>query len=104
MQTNRTMILRALTLLIVGASIALGGARALAQQMPPDELIEGIVFADGGISLDEAIARVQRQFNARVVRAEVKESSGRVYYVLRLLSEEGRVWTVRVDAATGRVQ
>lgn len=55
------------------------------------------------ISVDQAIAQVERRYNARVVRAEQAEFNGRRIYVMRLLSEEGRVWTVRVDAETGGV-
>lgn len=58
-----------------------------------------------GVSMDEAIDRAQRRYRARVVRAERSESGGRVVYVLRLLSDEdGRVFTVRVDAQTGAMQ
>jgi len=58
-----------------------------------------------GMSLDEAVDRAQKRYKARVVRAETSESGGRIVYVLRLLSEEdGRVWTVRVDAQTGQMQ
>jgi hypothetical protein len=56
-----------------------------------------------GISVDQAIEIAERRYRARVVRAESKEQQGRRVYVLRLLSEEGRVWTVRVDAETGSV-
>ncbi|MBK7250337.1 MAG: PepSY domain-containing protein [Gammaproteobacteria bacterium] len=45
---------------------------------------------------------MERQFGARVVRAETREDRGRTVYVLRLLSPDGRVWTVRVDAQSGR--
>jgi hypothetical protein len=59
----------------------------------------------GGLSMDEAIDRAQKRFRARVVRAEQVERGGRVVYVLRLLSEEdGRVFTVRVDARSGDMQ
>lgn len=57
--------------------------------------------AQSGISKDQAIEEAQRRYKARVVRAEVSEANGRRVYVLRLLSDEGRVWTVRVDAETG---
>ena len=59
--------------------------------------------AAANISMDEAIAMVERRYQARVVRAESDERNGRRVYVLRLLSDDGRVWTVRVDAATGSV-
>lgn len=55
-----------------------------------------------GISLDEAVDRAQRRYNARVVRAETREDGGRRVHVLRLLSDDSRVWTVRVDASTGQ--
>jgi uncharacterized membrane protein YkoI len=53
------------------------------------------------ISLDQAVAMAERRFNARVVRAEQRESGDRLVYVLRLLNDSGRVWTVKVDATTG---
>jgi uncharacterized membrane protein YkoI len=60
------------------------------------------IFRDG-ISLDEAVSRAEAQFNARVVRAEADERDGRVIYKLRLLSDDGRVFTVRVDAQSGAI-
>ncbi len=61
-------------------------------------------LAERRISMDEAVDLAQRRYNARVVRAEVAERDGRRVYVLRLLSEDGRVFNVRVDAATGSIQ
>jgi hypothetical protein len=57
-----------------------------------------------GISLDEAVSRAERQYRARVVRTDVQDEDGRKVYVLKLLSEDGRVFTVRIDAATGRMR
>lgn len=64
----------------------------------------GVVLASvrDGISLDEAVSRAERQYRARVVRTDVQDEDGRKVYVLKLLSEDGRVFTVRIDAATGR--
>lgn len=56
------------------------------------------------ISLDEAVRRAESQFRARVVRTDVQDEDGRTVYVLKLLSEDGRVITVRIDAATGRMR
>jgi len=36
-----------------------------------------------------------------VVKANVVQEDGRCVYELRLLSDEGRVWTVRVDSRSG---
>ena len=54
-----------------------------------------------GFSLDEAIESTERRHKARVVKANVVQDGGRCVYELRLLSDEGRVWTVRVDSRTG---
>jgi uncharacterized membrane protein YkoI len=57
----------------------------------------------GALTLDQAIEVAEKRFHARVVRAGVEESNGQRIYVLRLVSEQGRVWTVRVDAQSGSV-
>jgi hypothetical protein len=43
----------------------------------------------------------EQHFKARVVRAEADHSGEHPVYVLRMLNERGRVWTVRVDASNG---
>ena len=57
-----------------------------------------------GISLDEAVSRAESQYHARVVRTDVVDEDGRKVYVLKLLSDNGRVFTVRFDANTGRMR
>lgn len=59
-------------------------------------------YADRTISLDEAVARAERKYQARAVRAEEKQHGDRIEYRIRLLAEDGRVFEVRVDAASGR--
>ncbi len=60
------------------------------------------VFADRAISLDEAVARAERRYQARAVRAEEKRHGDRIEYRIRLLGDDGRVFEVRVDAESGR--
>jgi hypothetical protein len=67
----------------------------------PSPLVETL---RDGISLDEAVRRAEAQYRARVVRTDVQDEDGRKVYVLKLLSEDGRVVTVRIDAATGRMR
>src|SRR3954464_7651969 len=55
-----------------------------------------------GVTLDEAVRMAEAQYHARVVRTDVQDEDGRKVYVLKLLSDNGRVITVRVDAASGR--
>jgi uncharacterized membrane protein YkoI len=58
--------------------------------------------AERAISLDEAVARAERRHKARAVRAEERRHGDRIEYRIRLLGDDGRVFEVRVDAATGR--
>ena len=59
-------------------------------------------MADRAISLDEAVARAERRYDARVVRAEEKQHGDRIEYRIRLLGADGRVFEVRIDAESGR--
>jgi uncharacterized membrane protein YkoI len=54
-----------------------------------------------GMSMDQAIENAERRYKARVVKASVDNGNDRCVYVLRLLSDDGRVWTVRVDSKSG---
>lgn len=59
-------------------------------------------MSERALSLDEAVARAERRYKARAVRAEEKSHGDRIEYRIRLLAEDGRVFDVRIDAATGR--
>jgi hypothetical protein len=90
--------------LIAGlAAAVLWAGHAVAQPVPMQGQALPLQARQGGMSLDQAIELAERRFRARVVRANVEESGGQRIYVLRLLSEQGRVWTVRVDAASGSI-
>ncbi len=54
----------------------------------------------GGISLDQAVSMAERRYGARAVRAERAGDN----YRIRLLSPDGRVFNVTVDAATGEIR
>jgi uncharacterized membrane protein YkoI len=56
-----------------------------------------------GVSLDQAIQMVQSHYRAKVIKADVGSNDGKRVYLLRVLSPEGRVFAVRVDAETGRM-
>ena len=60
------------------------------------------VAAERALTLDQAVAQAERRYKARAVRAEEKRRGDRIEYRIRLLGEDGRVFEVRVDAATGR--
>lgn len=103
---NRPMKPHIVILLLVGGlaspvASGLDGGEAIRAglgQAPPAE-----AHAEG-LSLDAAVARAEKQYNARVVRAEEKRSGERRVYQIRLLSSDGRVFDVTVDAETGRME
>ena len=90
-----------LTLLALAACSAHAGDRETTATRAPGA--GRIVLADSGISLDQAVSMVEKRFNARVVKTETRNEGNRKVYVLRLLNDAGRVWTVKVDAASGSV-
>ena len=98
----------AVTLILGFASVsvearALPGSSASGSSEPAPR--GAFAMAHDGITLDEAVSRAERQYKARVVRAEVQDEDGRKVYVLKLYkSEDGLVFTVRIDAATGRMR
>ena len=64
----------------------------------------GRTVASAAVSMDQAVKMVEQRYRARVVKAEAQKDNGRTVYVLRLLNDSGKVWTVRVDATDGSVQ
>lgn len=68
----------------------------------------GILAASGvqvyaQISVDQAVAKVQREVGGRVLSADSESRDGRVRYRVKLLLPDGRVKIVYVDAASGQV-
>ena len=63
----------------------------------------GATTLQSGMSLEQAVAMVQARHNATVMRANTVQEDGRTVHYIRLMSaDRARVWTVRVDAATGQ--
>ena len=101
MKAVRTSLLAAVALVL-----SAGGAAVLAQNAPPPAP-RPAAHPDAPprprISMDQAVRLAQHRFRARVVRAETQTQGGRTIYVLRMLDYAGRVFAVRVDAATGAI-
>lgn len=55
-------------------------------------------FQSRGISLEEAVRRVRRQYDGRIVSAETRGSGERRVHVIKVLTKDGRVRTVRIPA------
>ncbi len=106
---------RAAARLLVRLGVVLGiCAAALPAGASPRSGVVGLVPSDawwdapatvraGGMSLDAAVAMVQRRYNGKVVRAEEIREGDEVVYRIRVLSADGRVFTVNVNARTGQM-
>ena len=57
--------------------------------------------AAGGLTLEQAVARIRREHGGRVVSATEGVRDGRAGYRVRVLTESGRVRTFWVDANEG---
>ncbi len=74
-----------------------------AAAVPPDAEPTAQIAQRGSLSLQEATAIATRQVQGRVVRAETVSRGGRLIHEIRILGEDGRVRTVRIDAETGQM-
>jgi len=80
-----------LKILLISLAIA---TPVLVEAAPP----QGIVLAQrGGVSLNEAVEQVRRQYpNGRIISAETKVSGGREVHHIRVMVD-GKVKTVKVN-------
>ena len=93
-------------MLLLVCAAAVGAAAALVPASAPtaQTVATPLVMPRSSLSMDQAVRMVEEHYHARVVKAQTETDEGRTLYVLRLLSDAGKVWTVRVDAASGSVQ
>lgn len=98
MPTGRHLLSLALSLLVAASPLV--GAQELIDRRPRDNYR----IEPASISLDQAVEMAQRRFHARAVKAETVRSGERRVHQIRLLSAEGKVWTVRVDAQSGAMR
>ncbi len=61
-------------------------------------LLVGLMVSAWAISLEEAAERVAREHDGKVVSAHTVERDGREIHVIRILTDDGVVRTVRVPA------
>jgi uncharacterized membrane protein YkoI len=56
------------------------------------------------LTMAQAVKMAEARYHASVAKAETQKDGARTVYVLRLYNKaSGKVWTVRVDAASGDV-
>ncbi|MGH8302685.1 MAG: PepSY domain-containing protein [Steroidobacteraceae bacterium] len=101
MKGSRTLLIAATALVLSAGTLV---ARAYDTTAAPAQAVLHRASAQrSNLSLDEAVRKAQHRYRARVVRAETETQGGRTIYVLRLLDDAGRVFAVRVDAASGTI-
>lgn len=102
-------LLASIALLLAGTAaarplpgFAAGDPISLDVTLEPDVTL--VTAQRGGVSLNQAVAIAQRRHPGRVVRAETTMRNGRTVHEIRILGDDGRVVTVRIDAASGEVR
>lgn len=84
---------------------AQAGKRNTAEVFAEDGIIsvsdlrhDGILLAaqSDGPTLSEAVEMVKRQYHGRIVSAETKMNGDREVHVIKVLTEDGKVKTVRI--------
>lgn len=92
---------------ILGISVTLlllagGDAMALHAPAPAStlqlHLQDAVVLAADKVSLEEAVRRVRKQYGGRIISAETRGSGNGRVHVIKVLTDEGRVQTVRIRA------
>jgi uncharacterized membrane protein YkoI len=79
------------------------GAFATGASFAPEDCPTARTAQRGGISLSQATAIAQSRVPGRVVSAKTVMAGDRVIHEIRILGDDGRVRTVRVDAQSGAV-
>jgi hypothetical protein len=63
--------------------------------------VQGINVAQGsGMTLNQAVEQVRRQYNGRIVSAETKISGNREVHHIKVLLDDGKVKTVQIQGRT----
>jgi hypothetical protein len=89
-------------LLMTGAAAAAGDRFAAERNRhsPPQERL--LVAQNACLSLNEAVERVRRQYNGRIVSAETRVSGNREVHHIKVLTQDGKVKTERIPGCTRR--
>jgi hypothetical protein len=87
-------------LLCTGAATAGDSFAAERSRHSPPQ--ERLLVAQNCTSLNEAVERVRRQYNGRIVSAETRVSGNREVHYIKVLTEDGKVKTVTIPGCARR--
>ena len=85
-----------------GGNAASGNSANGNAASPDQEVAREAVRTGEARPLSEIAPAIERQFRGELVDVQIRVLNGRLVYVCKLLSREGRVFAVNVDAATGK--
>ncbi|MFK8053685.1 MAG: PepSY domain-containing protein [Woeseiaceae bacterium] len=95
------MIRKLAITLVLAIALSPGEADALAAtsvvEAPAISKTDDATYADK-VTLEQAVRRVRKQYGGRILSAETRGSGGRRQHVIKVLTDEGRVRTVRINA------
>jgi hypothetical protein len=106
---NRKLPVRILAILLLSCALALTPAAALANDLVQSLHGSGaewdsrsdtglrVAQSGGGKSLSEAVEQVRRQTNGRILSAETRVKGNREVHHIKVLTEDGKVKTVKVQ-------
>ena len=94
---------------VFGAALLLVAGAAQAQPDAPvtdhaglmaahTEITAPAAIARDKVTLEEAVRRVRKQYGGRIVSAETQGKGDRRVHVIKVLTDDGRVRTVRISA------
>jgi uncharacterized membrane protein YkoI len=67
-------------------------------------LLTPSLFARGDMSLDQAVEQAKQRLGGRVISAETRERDGERVHNVRILTKDGKVRRLRINAEGGRRQ
>ena len=82
--------------------------RGLLGQVESVDIVDGeerqelTITESNGPTLSEAVEMVRRQYKGRIVSAETRISGGREVHHIKVLTEDGKVKTVRIPGRSGQ--
>ena len=91
-------------LLAMGLALGIDAypVRSASQQVGGEAPLQSLPVGEE-ITREQAVLRLQQRYGneARVVRTDVMEEAGHHVFVFRMLSVNGRIWIVHIDARSG---
>lgn len=66
-------------------------------------LFQVVYAGEAAINLDQATSKIIRQQNGKVLGARTESFEGKVIHVIKILTVDGRIQHIKIDAETGQI-